>query len=81
MSDVKLCKDCRWFDGPSGLRTITSAPACTHPKIAPPNLTYGGVLSVACVYARAAKACGKAGKYWEPAPARPAPWWAWWRRT
>jgi hypothetical protein len=74
MSDVKLCKDCRWM---CRIYNDETPYGCENPAVAQAAKSYVTGI-VLCRSARCYDTpCGPEGAQWEPRPPR---WWQFWRR-
>lgn len=74
MSDIKLCKDCRWFLDQNPAEGTGSKdwvmilpPVCEHEKSLVRDLVRGNH-SRACCEAMRIHGCGPEGTLWEPRP-------------
>jgi len=71
MSEVKLCKDCRFHDGPD------YNPWCYHPEsMGDADVVTGFRMPTQCTTMRSGPVCDHHAKLWEPKPRR---WWQFWR--
>lgn len=79
MSDVKLCKDCRWFVDKDQTEE-KRADVCLCPKQGGATLvrgTYG--LPCVTLRERGGRWCGERAKWFESLSPRPRRWWQFWR--
>lgn len=66
MSDIKLCKDCRWFSEiPGAPLWFISSAECTNPATMIRDYVRGDHTTSTCASARLYP-CGPDGKLWEP---------------
>jgi hypothetical protein len=81
MSDVRLCKDCRWVTWPWRHMRDSDAAMCIHPSaVSPSDVTPDRVTGRKdkrppgsfCDTERRFGGCGPEGKNWEEAGAKPA---------